>query len=291
MHLLLNPANLIVIAIFLVFSAIFINKVVLINKSLKKLVSIFKSFSKNELFYRFQELNDILMEDPFISDYWKEFKDTLIFENTQVKSGSDKMGFESVNKGASNILCTSDANYFFNEETLVHRTLNHKLISSIPGLLTGLGPLGTFLFIAIGFSGVDFTTEESTVKSITALLTNIEIASSISILAISSALIFTISERIIYQFFCKRPLTLLQLEINRLFDRIPAEKILIDLINESKRQNNALNESFTKLSDNFVTAIENTAQKNITPYLENIIYSLNQQKEMFSKTSIDKLFE
>ncbi|MDD3149630.1 MAG: hypothetical protein PHV68_02255 [Candidatus Gastranaerophilales bacterium] len=290
MNIFSNPANIIVLSIFFVFLYLFIYKAICININLNKILKVLRSYKKSELIYRFKELNDVLSENTFITDYWGEFRETLVFnDSSKFQTQSDDLYFDTAMNNQSNIYYTCDSNYFFNEETLVNRFLNYKFISSIPGLLTGLGPLGTFLYIAIGFSGVDFSSEENTLNSISNLLSNIEIAAIISILAIGSALCFTIVEKVGYYFLCCKPLNELQLEINRLFDKIPPEKFLIDMVKESKKQNALMNEYINKLPLNIKEAFNESIKANLSPYLENLVFGLNQQKELFSKVVLNKI--
>jgi len=292
MNIIINPAIIFVLIVFVIFITIFIGKAIEINKSINRLIATLKTFNKNDLIYRFQELDKALDNDNFVADYWREFKKTLIFSDSIIyKSQNDELHFESAMENQSRIYCTIDVNMYFNEETLINRKINHKLISSIPGLLTGLGPLGTFLYIAVGFSTIDFSTEENTINSITKLLSNLEIAAVISILAIGSALCFIMIERITYHFLCKLPLSKLQLEINRLFDKITPEKFLFELIKESKKQNNIINNHITNLPQNIKGAFDSSIKSNLTPYLENLVFGLNQQQELFSKDVINKLLE
>ncbi len=292
MNIFSNPALTFVAIFFTVFLIIFVIKAVYININLQKVIKILKTFKKNEIIFRYQELHQLMISNAFIADYWEEFSNNLIFsDKSSQDSLNDSFHFDAAMSNESKIYCTSDANFYFNEETLINRKINHKLISSIPGLLTGMGPLGTFLYIAMGFSGIDFSSEEKTITSITHLLENIEIAAMISILAIGSALSFIIIERIGYYFLCKQPLNNLQIEVNRLFDKISAEKFLIDLIKETKNQNNALNLYIKDMPGYFKSAMDHSMKAHLAPYLENIVFGLNQQKDFLNKNVLDKLID
>jgi len=290
MNIIFSPANIVVFLIFITFLSIFIKNAFYIDRELKSLIRMLKNFQTDDLQYRFQELNESLLKNPFISDHWREFKETLIFGNKVVyKTNDNELFFESTTGNEAVIYCTSDANYFFNEETLIYQKLNYKLVSSIPSLLTGLGPLGTFLFIAIGFSGVNFSSEDATLNSVTNLMTNMQYAAAISITAIGSSLCFIIIERILYYFLCKKPLTILQIEINRLFKKIMAETFLMEIIKEAKRQNNSMNKHMENMSEEMKNAFDKSINSNLTPYLENMIMLLNKQQETFSRDIVKKI--
>ena len=279
-----------VLIVFMTFIGIFISKIVYIHLELKNINAVLDSFNKNDLFYRFQELNEVMDSKPFIRDFWNEFKSTLMFQDKEVcKNNSDKLYFDSVSSNECFVYCTVDSNYFFNEETLINQKINHRLFSSMPALLTGLGPLGTFLFIAIGFSKVNFASENSTVSSISNLMVTMKTAAMISILAIGSALAFIVIEKILYYFFCKKPLNLLQLKVNRLFEKITPEKFLIELLKETQKQNTLSENLLTNLPQNIKQSMEQSIKSSVVPYLENIISILNENQENSPLNAINNI--
>ncbi len=289
--LLLDP---IILAILFLFAAVviyFINKVRYINKSLLFLTNVLRSFKKGNIAYRFKELDDIFSNNTFISNYWVEFKNTLVFNEALSISNVKLKGIENE---TSSIQCTVDSGYFFNEETLVNSKLNYKFIASVPTILTGLGPLFTFLHVAIAFSKVNFSTQEATIASVSSLLAAMKVAAMISVIAVGSSILFIIIERILYKNMCKTPLNAFQLEMNKLFDNITSEKFLVELLKESKLQNNSLNKAFSSLSSEMKTAFDKSLRETLVPYLDNLIFSVNKLQENIkkqgSKGILDDLF-
>ena len=103
--LFLNPVILAIIALFIGVLVYYITKVNYINKSLVNLTKILSGFKKGNIAYRFKELDDLFTNNPFISNYWIEFKNTLVFnEGIQLKGA----GIDN-----SSIQCTVDSGYFF----------------------------------------------------------------------------------------------------------------------------------------------------------------------------------
>lgn len=286
LKLLLNPVILAIIIAFTGILVYYIKKVLYINKSLKSLTNVLRSFKKGNIVYRFKELDDIFGANPFISNYWVEFKNTLVF-NEGIKLGGE-------NKDTSSIQCTADAGYFFNEETLVNSKLNYKFISAVPTILTGLGPLFTFLHISLAFSKVNFATQEATIASVSALLAAMKVAAMISVVAVGTSIIFMIVERILYKNMCKTPLSAFQLEVNKLFDNITSEKFLVDLLRESKLQNSSLNQVFNALPSQMKMAFDKSFKESLVPYLDNLIFSVNKLQENIKKSGsqgiLDDLF-
>ena len=284
--LFLNPVILAIIVLFAGVVVYFVTKVKYINSSLVHLTNVLKGFKKGNIVYRFKELDDIFSNNPFISNYWIEFKNTLVF--------NEGISLKGAAADTSSIQCTVDAGYFFNEETLVNSKLNYKFISAVPTILTGLGPLFTFLHISIAFSKVNFATQEATIASVSSLLASMKIAAMISVVAVGTSIIFMIIERILYKNMCKTPLNAFRLEMNKLFDSITSEKFLVDLLRESKLQNSALNQAFNTLPVQMKEAFDKSFKESLVPYLDNLIFSVNKLQENIKKKGsqgiLDDLF-
>lgn len=287
----LDPVILAIIVLFIGVVVYYISKVRYINSSLNSLTNILRSFKKGNIAYRFKELDDIFSNNPFISNYWVEFKNTLVF-NEGITIKDQKM--RGISDDNSSIQCTVDSGYFFNEETLVNSKLNYKFISAVPTILTGLGPLFTFLHISVAFSKVDFATQEATIASVSSLLAAMKVAAMISVVAVGSSILFMIIERLLYKNMCKTPLNAFQLEMNKLFDNITSEKFLVELLKESKLQNNVLNGAFKTLPSQMKAAFDNSFKETLVPYLDNLIFSVNKLQDNIdkkgSKGLLDDLF-
>ena len=87
---------------------------------------------------------------------------------------------------------------------------------------------------------------------------------------------------------------LIQKEFVRLFDVVTSEKFLIDLVKEYKLQGKSSEKILKELPENFAQAMMNGLNETTTPYLENILYSLNKLNELLGKNNggdvVDKLF-
>ena len=289
--LFLDPVILTIIAFFIFVVGYFITRVKYINTSLVFLTNVLHSFKKGNIVYRFKELDDIFSNNIFISNYWIEFKNTLVF-NEGSTIGNEKL--KGINQDTSSIQCTIDSGYFFNEETLINSKLNYKFISAVPTILTGLGPLFTFLHISLAFSRVDFSTQEATITSISSLLASMKVAAMISVVAVGTSILFIILERLLYKNMCKTPLNAFQLEMNKLFDSITSEKFLVELLKESKIQNNSLNNAFTTIPAQMKSAFDKSFKETLVPYLDNLIFSVNKLQENIKKQGsqgiLDDLF-
>jgi len=164
----------------------------------------------------------------------------------------------------------------------------------MPTILTGLGPFFTFLKMAMAFSAVDFASSEAA-NSLNALLSDIQMAALCSVFAVGYSLFFIFIERILYNRKCKKYYLLIQKEFIRIFDVCTSEQFLLDLVKESKSQNVNNEQILRALPEDFAKAVSKSIGEITTPYLENILYSLNKLNESMDKGGgsgdvVDKLF-
>ena len=137
------------------------------NKNLLILLNFISDFKKSDLNFRFREIDEWMSSNPYVSAVWHEFKNTLVFsESVALKGKDNNLTYKEVSETVQNIQTTVDPLYFFNEESLVNSKFNNKFIQTIPTILTGFGPLFTFLNIAIAFGKLDFTNQENTISSV-----------------------------------------------------------------------------------------------------------------------------
>lgn len=285
-----EPAILIICVVFLFFIMTVLKNYSRVEKNLKAVSTFLSSLDKKELSYRFQELDNFMSKNAFTTTAWEDFKKALIFpEKLYIASQSAKGDYNP------EIYLTMDASYFFNEDSLVYSKINNKFIQTMPTLLTGLGPFFTFLKMAVAFTEVNFASDENVANSLNGLIANIQIAALCSVFAVGFSLSFMFIEKILYNRMCKKYYLIIQKEFIRLFDVVTSEKFLIDLVKESKIQNSTNEKLLKALPENFSNAVVKSLNETTTPFLENILYSLNKINETLDKSGgggdvVDKLF-
>ena len=255
---------------------------------LKSVYEFLTTINKKDLSYRFNQLDEFMHSNTYTNTTWEDFKKALIFpEKIFTANGSSNTDYKP------EIYLTVDASYFFNEETLVYSKINHKFIQVMPTILTGLGPFFTFLKMAMAFANVDFTSSEIN-NSLNLLISQIQVAALCSVFAVGYSLIFMLIEKLLYNAKCKKYYLLIQKELIRLFDICTSEQFLLDLVKESKLQGISSEKIMKSLPENLAKAISKSINEVTTPYLENILYSLNKLNESMDNGSngdvIDKLF-
>ena len=290
MNIITEPAILIITSIFLFFIMVALGNYSKTEKNLKSVYQFLQSMNKKEISYRFNQLDEFMSGNSYTSTSWEDFKRALIFpEKLYTAAQNAKAGANYT----PDIYLTVDASYFFNEETLVYSKINHKFIQVMPTLLTGLGPFFTFLKMALAFTSVDFSAN-ATEGSLNGLISGIQMAALCSVFAVGYSLLFMFIEKILYNKKCKRYYLLIQKEFIRLFDVCTSEQFLLDLVKESKVQGVNNEKILKSLPEDLAKAVSKSIGEVTTPYLENILYSLNKLNETMDKGTggdvVDKLF-
>lgn len=298
LHIFTDIPILIVLFTFL-FSIIYCAKnYVYVNKNLKIFLAFISNFRKTDLNFRFKEIDEWMSANPYVSGVWLGFKNTLVFsESIALKGKNNDLTYKEVSSTVQNIQTTVDPLYFFKEETLVTSKFNNKFLQTVPTVLTGFGPLFTFLNIAIAFGKIDFSSQEKTIASVAGLMSSMQTAALVSVIAVGSSLVFLLFERIIFQQLCKNPLSKCEDLMGKLFDNISSEKFLLELLKETKIQNNSVSNLITAMPQQFKAALNSGIASNLVPYLENLIFGLNEvnksMKEVAKKgkgDDVDDLF-
>ena len=146
-EILKEPAIQIISAVFLFFIFNVILNYSRTEKNLKSVYKFLSTLNKKEVSYRFNQLDEFMIANPYTTTCWEDFKKALVFpEKLFTASQANK----NVANYSPEIFLTVDASYFFNEESLIYTKINYKFIQAMPTLLTGLGPFFTFLKMGLG---------------------------------------------------------------------------------------------------------------------------------------------
>lgn len=85
---------------------------------------------------------------------------------------------------------------YINDDTVTHGPGNATLAELIPGLLTSLGILGTFMGMMRGLSGLDFSNSDAIIEGIPVLLDGMKFAFGTSVAGVSCSIVFNMLNRI-----------------------------------------------------------------------------------------------
>ncbi len=282
-------ATYVVIFAFISLLTYYFSKMNYVNKNLKILLDTFNSIKKDELTVKFKLIDTKLSSNPYISVVWSEFKSTLFFpENTMVRDESNPNFFEAAAQPSLSVQTTIDPQYFFNEENLVLSKYNSKLVSIIPTILTGLGPLFTFLAIATAFANINFSSSEETINTVSGIMHSMQMAAMVSVVALSSSILFMFIEKITYELKCKNVLNILSDTITRLFDSTSSEKFLVELLRQNRTQSANMAYALNSIPEQFKKTVNDAMNTSLMPYLESIVFGLNKIQEYSKEMAAEK---
>lgn len=198
-------------------------------------------------------------------ELWAEFDETLV-----------------VSADEKQIHNTYDAAHFFNASTLGRGITENRLLAAIPGLLTAIGVVGTFLGLFLGLSGLN--PEE--VNSIVRLIQGASIAFKTSVWGVTLSFLFNLIEKIVEQ-SVRRNITALQGEINTLFPRLSPEQTLVHVHEESRKAADTLDGLAERIGNKMQETVNQVAQNVQTAVVEGIQQVLQPALESLAQTSND----
>lgn len=195
-----------------------------LSKSVKALASVKKSVDGNVV-----ELDDIARESmstPMLSHLWGEYAATLHAERKADDAGQSRI---------VRWRATSMAASFFTEQAIVGTPLKTEFYKHLPGILTGLGIIGTFLGLILGLRNFDVSNPSQVQSQLQSLFDSVGHAFYMSAGAISLAMLFTWIEKSIVTARYRQVEELRQL-VDGMFDAGAGEEYLERLVKSSETQ-------------------------------------------------------
>lgn len=226
----------VVLIVFGYFCVHFLRKAKQINKTLREETSFFESINPRNLTASFPDIETRLQQNDLMKNLWHEFDSSL------VKSGQS-------------VSTTVESDFYFNEYVLVDIPLRLEFIRNVPGILTALGIIGTFLGVLAGLQGYDSHNVETVRTSVNNLLIGIQGAFLNSFLAIFFAVVCTGIEKMwISSLYSK--VTRLQRAINRLFNRSLSDDYLHKMVDQMEEQTHSMKSFSQDLAETVKRALE-----------------------------------
>jgi len=204
------------------------------SKNIKLLSLEVKKLNNNFSYYP-EFLNNIRVNGK-ISHLWNEFDESLIKKDNTIENSLDSA-------------------YFFNEHSLASY-VGSKFYSAIPGILLGIGLLGTFLALYVALSQLNLGGSDTEVMKISIIhfVEMVGVKFTASVWGVFLSVFFTIYEKTL-EGKLSAIIKVLQNDIDQAFKLQTAEQNLSLILTESEQQTMALNslaETLThKISEQF----------------------------------------
>lgn len=134
-------------------------------------------------------LDKIFKASGVLENIWKEFKDT-IHKQTEIDTSTGQ-------HRVIRMRLTAPAEVYFRTDIIVDTPLRADFFKHLPGILTGIGIIGTFVGLLSGLKGFNISENNIEVqRSLTVLLEGVSDAFYVSATAIALAIFITVFEKI-----------------------------------------------------------------------------------------------
>jgi methyl-accepting chemotaxis protein len=164
---------------------------------------------------------------------FEEIRSNWVKNNGYLAQAFDELLVEVSRPGAPlerELRRTGSAEEIFNESSLGHRIIGNRLFMATPGILTGIGVLGTFVGLALGIGALNLegSAIEDLNSSIVPLIQGSATAFSTSVWGVATSLVFVVLEKFL-EGSARWPIRRLQDRLNRLVPRYLPEQSMIEL--------------------------------------------------------------
>lgn len=204
------------------------------RKQIIKLSNILKNYTDKDIGIEYGNLlAEINKSDKTLKNIWNEFDESLIKKQTL--------------DGKLLIRNSIDSEYFFNKDTMISH-IGSKLYSAIPGVLLGIGLLGTFFGLYVALVQLNVGDAEQLSDSIKLLINMAGVKFAASIWGLFLSILFTLFDKVL-EFGLDSKLEKIQKDINEMFQRETAEQNLDKILVENEQQTKALNGLATSLTE------------------------------------------
>ena len=212
------------------------------KKQINILLSILTKYKDKDIGLEYNNLvAEVEKSDKNLKHIWNEFNESLIKKETL--------------DGKYIIRNSIDSEYFFNKDTMISH-VGLKLYSAIPGILLGIGLLGTFFGLYVALVQLNVSDANQLSESIKILINMAGVKFAASIWGLGLSIVFTSIDKFL-EFNLDRKLELIQKQINEMFERETAEQNLDKILVENEQQTKALNGLATSLTEKIATEFNN----------------------------------
>ena len=200
---------------------------------------------------------------------WLEFDETLV---------------ETDQSGKVKLHNTYDAAYFFNTSTLAAGITESRLLAAVPGFLTALGVIGTFIGLQLGMAQLNIAGDvsiEEMKTGVAGVINGAKFAFMTSVWGVALSVLFNVIEKSIER-IARRKVADLQERIDTLFSRISAEGQLQRIANDSEQSRESLQglaekigekmqESLLEATAGIQTGLEASLEKIMAPAINKLV--------------------
>lgn len=202
-----------------------------------------------------ESLSNLFKEDKILSHLWEEFRATF-HEQKDLDAASGTYRVTAIRQ-------TVPAETYFSEQMLVHSPLRTEFFKHLPGILTGIGIIGTFTGLIIGLQAFRVSENPEIVRdSLNGLLQGVYQAFVISAAAITLAMVITALEKWFVTSLCKK-VEHLCLVLDSYFNSGAGEEYLSRLVIASEASAKEAKQLKQSLVNDLKQILESVAERQI----------------------------
>lgn len=220
-----------------------------------------------------------------IGHLWLEFDETLV----EVKSDR-----------SISIRNTLDAGHFFNTHTIAKQVTENRLIAAVPGFLTAIGVIGTFVGLQLGLAGLELgagVSVETMQNGVSNVVSGAKVAFLTSVWGVALSVLFNFGEKWFEQ-RVRNSISRIEDTIDRIFPRIRPEDQLQQIAYHSYESREALQglaeKIGTKMQEAMVTAtegIQSSLEKSLSEIMAPAINKLVDETSQGNQKALDGLLQ
>lgn len=212
---------------------------------------------------------------------WREFDETLVYSPDGLKLSN-----------------TLDAAHFFNTGSLSKGLTGNRLLAAVPGFLTAIGVIGTFVGLTMGLATLEVNQDagvDALRQGIGNMISGASVAFLTSVWGVTSSVAFNLLEKLMERYVRKR-IFRLQNKIDYLYPRINAEQSLVKIVDYNRVATETLQGLAEKIGDRLQEAILHTTdtirsglEESLNQILAPAIQSLVANAHQGSKEALESL--
>ncbi|MFT6857889.1 MAG: hypothetical protein ACI9NA_000304 [Gammaproteobacteria bacterium] len=224
-----------------------------------------------------------------VGHLWSEFDETL------VESKSDE-GVRLHN--------VYDADYFFNASTLAPGITESRMLAAVPGFLTAIGVVGTFIGLQLGLSELDIgggISIEKMKDGLAHVISGAKLAFMTSVWGVFLSVLFNFFEKALEN-DVRRSISSLQVRIDELFPRFSSEMQLKRIADDGGESREALQglaekiadkmqESLMEVTGQIQEGLENSLNNIMAPALDKLVSGASDQSQVALESLINSFME
>ena len=273
-------------AITLFAALVFLTKYFRTGRRLKWLSNLLKDLNREDVATKRTDLLEkAKTRDKDIGFLWMEFDETLV----------EVQRHESVE-----LRNTLDAGHFFNSFTLASGVTENRLVAAVPGFLTALGVIGTFVGLQLGLgqlelgSGVNVSDMQDGVAGV---VEGAKVAFLTSVWGVALSVLFNFGEKWLEQ-KTRRKIRIIENKVDWLFPRIRPEEqlqIISENSSESREVLQGLAEQIgEKMQEAMITAtqgIQSSLETSLSEIMAPAINKLVDETSEGNQKALEGLLE